>query len=148
MVDRMDRQRGFTLVEMLVVIIIIGVLAALVAPQLFQRTGQAKTAAGQSQVEMLSTALEAYRLDNSYFPTTQQGLDALFKKPTTPPVPTSWRGPYIKKAAPKDPWGKPYKYLSPGKVNAETFDLSSLGRDGKDGGKGEDADIKSWESAD
>ena len=142
----MRKQSGFTLVEMLVVIIIIGVLAALVAPQLFQRTGQAKTAAARSQVEMLGTALEAYRLDNSYFPSSQQALDALFKKPTTPPVPTNWRGPYVKKAVPKDPWGRPYKYMSPGKVNPETYDLYSLGRDGKDGGTGEDADIKSWES--
>lgn len=142
----MNRQKGFTLVEMLIVIIIIGVLAALVAPQLFQRTGQAKSAAARSQIEMLGTALEAYRLDNSYFPSTQQGLDSLNKKPTTPPVPTSWRGPYLKKAAPKDPWGRPYKYVSPGKVNAESYDLYTLGRDGKDGGKDEDADVKSWES--
>ena len=141
----MNRQSGFTLVEMLVVIIIIGVLAALVAPQLFQRVGQSKTAAARSQVEMLGTALEAYRLDNSYFPSTQQGIDALFKKPTAPPVPTGWRGPYIKKPVNKDPWGRPYKYMSPGKFNPETYDLSSLGRDGKDGGTGEDADIKSWE---
>lgn len=142
----MRGQKGFTLVEMLVVIIIIGVLAALVAPQLFQRTGQAKTAAASSQIEMLGTALEAYRLDNSYFPSTQQGIEALSKKPSIPPVPANWKGPYLKKSVPKDPWGRPYKYLSPGKANAESYDLYSLGRDGKDGGAGEDKDIKSWES--
>ena len=143
----MNRQSGFTLVEMLVVIIIIGVLAALVAPQLFQNTGRAKTAAASAQIEMLSTSLETYRLDNSYFPSSQQGIDALFKKPTAPPVPTNWHGPYIKKSVPKDPWGRPYKYMCPGKINPETFDLYSLGRDGKDGGTGEDKDIKSWEAA-
>ncbi len=143
----MRRQSGFTLVEILVVIIIIGVLAALVAPQLFQRTGQAKSAAAASQIEMLSTSLETYRLDNSYFPSTQQGLEALVKKPSIPPVPAGWKGPYLKKRVPKDPWGRPYKYFSPGKVNAETYDLYSLGRDGRDGGAGEDRDIKSWESA-
>ncbi|OGH58988.1 MAG: type II secretion system protein GspG [Candidatus Lindowbacteria bacterium RIFCSPLOWO2_12_FULL_62_27] len=144
----MKRQRGFTLVEMLVVIIIIGVLAALVAPQLFQRTGQAKTAAARSQVEMLGTALEAYRLDNSYFPSSQQGLDALYRKPSSPPVPTNWRGPYVKKPVPKDPWARPYRYLSPGKSSPESYDLFSLGRDGKDGGTGEDGDVKSWETQD
>jgi general secretion pathway protein G len=137
------RRSGFTLIEILVVIVVIAILATLVAPNVFQHVGAAKQATAKSQVEMLGAALDAYRLDNGRYPTTQQGLDALWLMPTVD-VPTNWHGPYLRKAVPPDPWGHPYVYMSPGQVNLQTYDLISYGADGKPGGEGEDADILSW----
>jgi general secretion pathway protein G len=132
------KKRGFTLIEILVVIVVIAILATLVAPNVFQHVSTAK-----SQIEMLSTALDAYRLDNGGYPTTQQGLEALITKPTIDP-PATWRGPYLRKEIPLDPWNEPYVYLAPGEVNTTGFDLVSYGADKKAGGEGENADILSW----
>jgi general secretion pathway protein G len=132
---------GFTLIELLVVIIVLGLLAGLVGPRIVGHVSEAKSATARTQIELLGVALDSYRLDNGSYPTTEQGLVALEQKPTRNPVPASWRGPYLKKAVPLDPWGKPYIYKSPGERNPSGYDLYTLGRDGKPGGEGEDADI-------
>jgi len=145
--DRTIRCRpgGFTLLEVLVVIIVLGILAALVGPRIIGRVGEAQTTAAKTQIEMLSVALDSYRLDNGYYPTTQQGLAALRTMPTTSPAPHNWRGPYLRRDVPLDPWDRPYMYASPGEHNPTSFDLISLGRDGRPGGEGDDADITSWQ---
>jgi general secretion pathway protein G len=140
----LNRRRGFTLIELLVVIAIIATLAAVVAPSIFHNVGDAKVSAAKSQIEMYAMALNAYRLDNDVYPSTEQGLDALRSAPTTGDLPRNWRGPYVSKVIAPDPWGRAYVYVSPGHTNATTFDLYSLGRDGRVGGSGEDADITSW----
>jgi general secretion pathway protein G len=136
---------GFTLLEILVVLVVIGVLATLVAPNVFRHVGSAKEATARSQIEMLGAALDAYRLDNGLYPTTEQGLLALTAEPTLEPRPVSWRGPYLRKTVPADPWGTPYEYVSPGQVNPSGFDLVSFGSDARPGGNGEAEDIRSWE---
>lgn len=138
------RRRGFTLIEILVVIVVIAILAALVAPNVFQHVGAAKSATAKSQMEMISTTLDAYRLDNGSYPSSEQGLNALWELPSIQP-PTNWRGPYLRKAVPLDPWGRSYIYIFPGQSNPTGFDLISLGADGQPGGEGEDADILSWQ---
>jgi general secretion pathway protein G len=135
---------GFTLIEMLVVLAIIATLASVVGPSIFRNAGDAKVQAARSQVETLGLALEAYRLDNDSYPAEEQGLAALWERPTSGALPRNWRGPYLRRAVPTDPWGQPYTYESPGRVNAATYDLYSLGRDRKPGGGGEDADVTSW----
>jgi general secretion pathway protein G len=135
---------GFTLIELLVVIVIIGLLAGLVAPQVLGRISEAKSETARTQIEMLSVALDNYRLDNGSYPTTEQGLEALRTAPTREPVSRNWRGPYLRKEVPLDPWDRPYVYKSPGEQNKGGFDLLSLGRDGRPGGEDEDADILSW----
>jgi general secretion pathway protein G len=136
---------GFTLIEILVVIVVIAVLATLVAPNVFRHVGSAKEATARSQIEMLGAALDAYRLDVGRYPTSEQGLDALWEAPTREPLPRSWRGPYLKKALPPDPWGNPYVYRSPGEHSRGGYDLVSYGADGRAGGEDENADIRSWE---
>jgi general secretion pathway protein G len=138
--DRSPR-KGFTLLELIVVIIVLGLLAGLVAPQIFGRLAEAKGTTAKTQIELLGTALDNYRLDNGGYPTTEQGLQALREKPSRGPVPLNWRGPYLRKDVPADPWGRPYLYKSPGDRNTSAYDLSSLGRDGKPGGTGEDGDV-------
>jgi general secretion pathway protein G len=138
------RSLGFTLIELIVVIAIIATLAAVVAPSVFRNVGDAKVGAAKSQIEVFALALNAYRLDNDNFPTTDQGLEALRTSPTAGDPPRNWRGPYLSRVVPLDPWGRPYIYMSPGKSNPQSFDLYTLGRDGKPGGDGEDADITSW----
>jgi general secretion pathway protein G len=137
------RQRsGFTLLELVVVIIVLGLLAGIVAPQIINRLSEAKCTTARTQIELLSVALDGYRLDNGSYPTTEQGLAALREKPARAPVPGNWRGPYLRKAVPLDPWGRAYLYRAPGEKNPGAFDLESLGRDGKAGGEGEDADVR------
>lgn len=140
-----DRARGFTLIEILVVIVVITLLATLVAPNVFQHVGSAREATARSQVEMFGAALDAYRLDNGAYPTTAQGLDALRIQPSASPIPRSWRGPYLRKEVPVDPWGAAYVYRSPGEVNPTGYDLLSYGADGRPGGEGEAADVTSWQ---
>jgi general secretion pathway protein G len=138
------RRPAFTLIELLVVILVIGLLAALVGPRILGRVSEAKSATARTQIELLGTALDSYDLDNGTYPTTEQGLSALEEKPTREPIPQSWRGPYLQKAIPNDPWGRPYTYSSPGEHNRTGYDLSTFGRDGQPGGTGDDADITSW----
>jgi general secretion pathway protein G len=137
-------RRAFTLIELIVVIAIIATLAAVVAPAVFRNVGDAKVGAAKSQIEVFALALNAYRLDNDNFPTTEQGLESLRTSPTIGDPPPNWRGPYLSRIVPLDPWGRPYIYIAPGKANPQSFDLYTLGRDGKAGGDGEDADLTSW----
>src|SRR5260370_8576114 len=126
-----ERRRGFTLIELLVVITVIAILAGLVAPMVFSHVGDAKQSAARAQIELFGLALEAYRLDNDYYPSTAQGLEALRAPPGGEPQARGWRGPYLKKTLPPDPWGRPYLYKSPGEVNPPGYDLLSLGRGGQ-----------------
>ena len=140
----MTARAGFTLIELLVTIAIIATLAAIVAPTLFGNVGEARKNTVRSQIQILSLALDAYRLDNDMFPTSDQGLEALRSFPTASDPPKNWKGPYLRQLVPLDPWGKPYVYVSPGIANPNGYDLYCLGKDGKPGGDGEDADITSW----
>lgn len=135
---------GFTLIEVLVVIIVIGLLAGLVGPRILGRVSEARTATARTQIELLGLALDNYRLDNGSYPTTEQGLAALQEKPTREPAVPNWRGPYLRKAIPADPWGRPYGYTSPGRQSSSGYDLWTFGRDGQSGGEGDDEDVLSW----
>lgn len=133
---------GFTLIEIMVVVVILGILAALVVPKIMSRPDEARIVAARQDISGIMQALKLYKLDNYRYPTTEQGLQALVSKPGTPPVPANWKaGGYLDKL-PRDPWGQPYQYLSPG-VHGEV-DVFSLGADGAPGGEGSDADIGSW----
>ena len=138
---RQAASRGFTLIELMVVLVIIGLLAALIVPNVLDRADDARLTAARTDVSNIMQSLKLYRLDNQRYPTGEQGLQALVTKPTTSPVPSNWR-PYLEKL-PQDPWGQPYKYLNPG-LKGEV-DVFSLGADGKEGGEGKDADIGSWQ---
>ena len=138
---RRARQAGFTLIELMVVLVIIGVLAALIVPNVLDRADDARVTAARTDVNNLMQALKLYKLDNQHYPTTEQGLQALVSKPSTPPIPANWK-PYLDKL-PNDPWGRPYQYLNPG-VKGE-IDVMSLGADGQPGGEGRNADIGSWQ---
>ena len=133
------RARGFTLLELLVVIVIIGLLAGLVGPRYFNQLSKSNTKIAAAQIASLEQALDQYRLDVGAYPTTELGLAALYEKPTNV---DRWQGPYLKKPAPPDPWGRAYLYKSPG--DHGEYDLSSLGIDGQPGGTGEAADVVSW----
>ena len=135
-------RQGFTLLEVMVVVVILGILAALVVPKIISRPDEARVIAAKQDIASLMQALRLYRLDNQRYPTTEQGLQALVTKPTTSPAPPNWKmGGYIERL-PKDPWGQPYQYLNPG-VRGE-IDVFSFGADGVAGGEGNDADIGSW----
>jgi general secretion pathway protein G len=137
------RQRGFTLVEIMVVVVIIGILGMLVVPKLLGRTGEARVTAARTDIATLMQALKLYKLDNQRYPTTEQGLQALVQKPTTGPAANGWKeGGYVEKL-PKDPWGNNYQYLQPG-LHGE-IDVFSLGADAQPGGAGEDGDVGSWD---
>lgn len=140
-ISKSRRQRGFTLIELMVVLAIIGVLAALIVPNVLGRADDARTTAARTDVSNLMQALKLYKLDNQRFPTGEQGLNALLLKPTTEPVPVNWK-PYLDKL-PNDPWGRPYQYMNPG-IKGEV-DVLSFGADGQAGGEGNNADIGSWQ---
>lgn len=138
--DRMrSRSRGFTLLELLVVIVIIGMLAGLVAPRYFDQVSKSNSKIAKAQIDSLEKALDAYRLDVGNYPNTEQGLESLNTRPQNL---EKWAGPYLKKAVPLDPWGAVYVYKSPG--DHGEYDLLSLGKDGQPGGAGEAADVTSW----
>ena len=140
-VSQRSKQRGFTLIELMVVLVIIGILAALVVPSVLGRADDARVSAAKADVGNLMLALKLYKLDNQRYPTADQGLAALQAKPTVEPIPANWRS-YLDKL-PTDPWGSPYQYLNPG-ANGEV-DVLSFGADGVVGGEGANADIGSWE---
>jgi general secretion pathway protein G len=137
-IHREPNKKGFTLIEILVVMVIIGLIAALVGPRLFPKLGKGKQSAAKAQIELLGQALDQFRLDVERYPTTQEGLNVLWINPNI----EKWDGPYLKKELPVDPWGKAYIYQCPG-TNGD-YDLFSYGRDGALGGEGEDQDIVSW----
>jgi len=134
-------QRGFTLIELMVVLVIIGVLAALIVPNVLERADDARIVAARTDVNNLMQALKLYRLDNQRYPSAEQGLGALVTRPTTAPVPPNWK-PYLDKL-PADPWGQAYQYLNPG-LKGEV-DVLSFGADGQAGGEGKNADVGSWQ---
>ena len=134
-------QRGFTLIELMVVLLIIGVLAALIVPNVLDRADDARVTAAKTDVSNLMQALKLYKLDNQRYPSAEQGLQALLTKPTVDPMPVNWK-PYLDQL-PKDPWGRPYQYLSPG-IKGEV-DVMSFGADGQTGGEGKNADVGSWQ---
>ena len=136
---RSVRVGGFTLLELLVVMVIIGLLAGFVGPKLFAQIGKSEVKVARAQIEALSKGLDQYRIDTGHYPNSEQGLGALVVRPAQE---QNWSGPYLAKAVPKDPWGRDYQYAFPGQHGE--YDLQSYGRDGKPGGDGEDADIVSW----
>jgi general secretion pathway protein G len=133
------RNGGFTLLELLVVMVIIGLLAGFVAPRYFAQVGKSQVKVARAQIDALDKALDQFRLDVGRYPTTEEGLQVLVAAPSNEPA---WAGPYLKKGVPADPWGRPYVYTQPG--SHSDFDLMSYGKDGRPGGTGEDADITNW----
>ncbi|MBN2033887.1 MAG: type II secretion system major pseudopilin GspG [Deltaproteobacteria bacterium] len=137
----MDKQKGFTLIEVLIVMVIIGLLAALVGPRMFGKVGKSKQNAAKAQMALFETALDSYRLDVGRYPTTEEGLNALR---VSPQGEDRWDGPYLRRDLPADPWGNSYEYRSPGEFG--DFDIISYGADGRPGGKGEAQDIGNWQN--
>ena len=137
-----NREKGFTLIEIMVVIIILGILASYVAVKLTGQTEDARRTQAKVQIETFRTALDLYKLENGSYPSTEQGLQALVRQPEVGKLPRKWRQ-YLSKI-PKDPWGNEYMYLSPG-LNGQEFDITSYGDDNEPGGEGKDADVNSWE---
>ncbi|WP_268977697.1 MULTISPECIES: type II secretion system major pseudopilin GspG [Undibacterium] len=140
MQQKTKKQGGFTLLELLVVIVILGLLAAFVAPKYFGQIGKSKIQSAKAQIDAFDKGIDQYRLDTGHFPTTEQGLNALFAQPANEPL---WRGPYLKKVIPLDPWNAAYVFRSPG-TEGRDYEIVSYGADGKSGGSGEDADITNW----
>ncbi len=140
----MRKEAGFTLIELMVVIIILGILATIIVPKFLGREEEARRTTAVVQISNFKGALAMFKLDNGFFPTTEQGLEALVEKPTTEPVAKRWKdGGYLDKV-PLDPWESPYIYISPG-IHSKEYDIISFGKDGEEGGEGENADIQSWE---
>ena len=137
-----NKQSAFTLIEVMIVVVILGILAAVVIPKILDRPDQARIVAASADIRVIMQQLKIYRLDNTFYPSTDQGLQALIVKPTTNPIPMNWKqGGYLERL-PNDPWGRPYLYLNPG-VKGE-IDVMSYGADGQPGGEGNNADIGSW----
>jgi len=142
---RQNSDRGFTLLEIIIVVFILSLLVAIVAPRIIGRTDEARVTAAKIQIRNFESALKLFKLDNAFYPDTQQGLDVLIEKPATGRIPQKYKeGGYLEqKKIPPDPWGNPYIYVSPG-LHGD-FDIISYGNDGKEGGEGKDADIKNWD---
>ncbi len=140
------KSRGFSLIELMIVVVILGLLAGLLVPRIMDRPEEAKVTKARMDMRTIESALRFYRLDNGFYPTTEQGLEALIRKPETSPLPESWRsGGYLETTSiPRDPWNNPYIYRSPGDQGRD-FEIISLGADGKEGGTGFNQDIKNWE---
>lgn len=136
-------QQGFTLIEIMVVMVILGLLVAIVAPNIMGRSDQAKVTVAKTQMSNIANALDLYRLDNSHYPSTQQGLKALVSKPSGSPEPQNYNPDGYLKSVPEDPWGKEYEYISPGTEGP--YDLFSYGSDGRQGGEGDASDISVWD---
>jgi general secretion pathway protein G len=141
------RLEAFTLLELMIVVVILGILAAFVVPRIVGRPDEARVAKAKIEISSFEQALELYHLDNGMYPSTEQGLRALVEPPQSGEIPANWKegGYLMKRRVPSDPWGNPYVYISPGVRNPDSFDLSSLGKDGKEGGEGTAADITNWE---
>ena len=140
----MKKQSGFSLIEIMVVLVIIGLLVSIVAPNVLDQADDARVQKVQADFSAIDTALSMYRLNNFTYPTSEQGLEALVEKPTIDPIPSNWKkGGYLK-ALPLDPWGRPYLYLSPAEFSEDDYDIYSLGADGVTGGEDQNADIGSW----
>ena len=141
--NRKNGQKGFTLIELMIVIVIIGILATLLIPRIMERPEEARRIKGKMDIKTIESALKLYKIDSGTYPTTEQGLEALVKKPETSPVPKKWReGGYLEGSVPNDPWGNPFYYTSPGS-DGRDFEIISYGNDGQPGGTGRDADISS-----
>ncbi|WP_413468755.1 type II secretion system major pseudopilin GspG [Marinobacter sp.] len=143
MMKQETRQRGFTLIEIMVVMVILGLLVAIVAPNIMGRSDQAKVTVAKTQMKNIANALDLYRLDNGHYPSTQQGLEALVSKPSGSPEPRNWNPEGYLKSVPEDPWGSEYQYISPGAE--KPYNLYSYGADGREGGEGDAADISVWD---
>ena len=139
---RVVAQRAFTLIEVMVVVIIMAILAAMVVPRIINRPDQAKLVVAKQDVMVIENALSLYKLDNGFYPSSEQGLKALVEKPTTEPVPQNWTGPYLKNGVPNDPWGRPYRYLNPGQHG--DIDVFTYGANNQPGGEGNDAEVGNW----
>lgn len=144
--QRKLRQTGFSLVEILVVLVIIGLLIGIVAPNVLERADDARIQKAQADIKAVETALKLYKLDNFGYPSTEQGLQALVEKPALDPIPQNWKGDGYLPELPRDPWGRPYLYLQPSERGSGAYDLYTLGADGVTGGEGQDADIGNWKN--
>lgn len=140
--NKLKNTRGFTLIEIMVVVVILAILAGIIVPRIMGRPEEAKRTKAQVDIKAVEEALNLYKLDSGAYPSTEQGLDALVKKPETKPVPEKWRAEGYLSKLPTDPWGRTYQYLSPGEHG--DFDLYSFGADGERGGEGKNADVESW----
>jgi general secretion pathway protein G len=140
-----SHSQGFSLIEIMVVVVIIGILAALIVPRIMTRPEQARVVKAKSDIAAIQSALELYKLDSGFFPSTDQGLEALVKRPSSSPAPQAWKtGGYLKRL-PLDPWGRPYHYLNPGVHNPNDVDIFSYGPTGQPGGSGDNASIGNWD---
>ncbi|NLW46389.1 MAG: type II secretion system major pseudopilin GspG [Firmicutes bacterium] len=140
-------EQGYTLLEVVAVLTLLAALMTLVTPNIIREVQKGQVKAAKAQLQTLKNVLNSYYLDNSSYPTTEQGLRALIEKPTIPPIPDNWNGPYLEdRKIPRDPWGQELRYLAPGMNNPDRYDVFSYGNDKKEGGEGNDADIGNWEN--
>ena len=145
MIRERKSEQGYTLLEVVAVLTLMAALLTLVTPNIIRELKKGQAKAARAQVQSLKNVLNSYYMDNSTYPTTEQGLKALIEKPTIPPAPETWNGPYLEdRSIPRDPWGEELRYISPGNHNPDRYDLYSLGSDKKEGGEGNDADIGNW----